>query len=179
MEHSIDSNIFLRKALYGDASGLAKHGDNKKIAINQRDSYPNPYTIEYARNWIQYIKQHHNDTRFIIATPDEAIGEAGFVIQPDVHRYSAEVAYWISEKYWGQGIVTKALEHIIKYAFEEKGLKRLYADIIEYNKPSQRVLQKCGFQLDGVMRKNIFKNNEFYDQLVFSILSNDSKTVLQ
>ena len=173
MEHSIGHNIILREFLYGDAPGLVKNGNNAKIARNQRDSYPNPYTMEYARHWIQYIKQHHADTRFVIATPDEAIGEIGFIIQPDVHCHSGEIAYWVGEEYWGQGIATTALNYVINYAFQEKGLKRLYADIMEYNHASQRVLQKCGFQLDGVMRKHIFKHGKFYDQLVFSRLADD------
>ncbi|MCY4329613.1 MAG: GNAT family protein [Endozoicomonadaceae bacterium] len=173
MEKKLTEDIILRKVLYGDASGLAKYGNNERIAVNQRDSYPYPYTIEYARNWIHYIKQHHDDTRFVIATENEAIGEIGFITQPDVHLYSGEVAYWIGEQYWGQGIATKALKYLINYAFKEKGMKRLYADILEYNKASCRVLQKCGFQLDGVMRSHIFKKNRFYDQLVFSLLSDD------
>jgi len=174
MERSIGNNIILREFLYGDAPGIAKNGDNANIARNQRDSYPNPYTIEHARNWIQFIKEHHADTRFVIATPTEAIGEIGFIIQPDVHSYSGEIAYWIGEKYWGQGIATRALENIVYYAFKNKKLKRLYADIIEYNLASQRVLQKCGFQLDGILRKHICKHGKFYDQLIFSRLSDDS-----
>ena len=173
MEQSIGDKLVLRGFLYGDAPGLARNGNNAEIARNQRDSYPYPYTLEYARNWIQYVKSHYSDCRFVIAQDQEAIGEIGFVIQSDVHCQSAEVAYWLGEDYWGQGIATRALEYVTQYAFKEKGLKRLYADIIEYNTGSQRVLQKCGYQLDGIMRKNVYKDKKFYDQLVFSRLSDD------
>ena len=173
MHKEIGNDIMLRTILYGDAIGLAKHGNNEKIAVNQRDSYPFPYTIEHARQWIKFVREHYAKTKFVIATSKEAIGEIGFSIQPDVHCYSGEISYWLGEEYWGQGITTQALQAVIEYAFKVKGLKRLYADIIEYNYASQRVLQKCGFQIDGIMRKHMFKNGQFYDLLVFSRLAND------
>ena len=173
MEVQLNDDIYIRSFLYGDASGLARHGDNPNIAINQRESFPHPYTIEHARNWIQFIKENEVKTRFVIATKNEAIGEIGVVIQPDVHLYSAEIGFWVGENFWGQGIMTQAVSWMMDYCFKELGLRRVFADVIEYNLASQKVLQKCGFQLEGLFRDNVFKNDEFHNQLVFARLSSD------
>ena len=173
MEQPLGDGFLIRNFLYGDASGLSRNGDNPNIAINQRECFPSPYTIELARNWIQYVRDNEAENRFVIANSKEAIGEIGIVIQPDVHRYSAEIGFWIGEAYWGNGLMTKAVNWMVDYCFQEKGLKRIFADVMEYNVPSQKVLQKCGFQLEGVFRKNIFKNDEFYDQFVYARLSDD------
>ncbi len=171
--HSIGEGIILRAPYYGDAPDLVKHGNNPNIATYQRESYPMPYTIEYARDWIQYVKQVASDCRFVIEANKEVIGEIGFIIQADVHSHTAELSYWLGEAYWGQGIATRALDFIVQYAFNEKNIKRLYADINEYNLASQRILQKCGFQLDAILRDHIYKNNKYYDQYIFSKLAND------
>lgn len=178
MNIQLTDEVSLRSLLYGDASGLAKHGDNPNIAVNQRESFPVPYTVEYARQWIQYAKEHETENRFVIATHKEAIGEVSFFAQADVHRNSAEMSFWIGEEYWSQGIVTQAVNYIAEYAFKKQGIKRLFADVVEYNMGSQKVLIKCGFQLEAVLRKNIFKNGKYYDQFVYARLDDDNYPIL-
>lgn len=178
MNIQLTDEVSLRSLLYGDASGLAKHGDNPNIAVNQRESFPVPYTIDFARHWIQHAKKHETESRFVIATDKEAIGEIGFFVQGDVHRNSAELSFWISEDYWSKGIVTQAVNHIAEYAFRQQGIKRLFSDVIAYNIGSQKVLIKCGFHLEGILRKNIFKNGKYYDQLVYARLDEDDSPTL-
>ncbi|MBE8215183.1 MAG: GNAT family N-acetyltransferase [Endozoicomonadaceae bacterium] len=173
MHYDIGNGVILRSPYYGDAPDLVKHGNNPKIALYQRDSYPMPYTIEYARDWIQYVKNAASGYRFVISTEKEAIGEIGLTVQTDVHSHTAELSYWLGEAYWCQGIATRALDFITDYAFSKKNIKRLYADIVEYNIASQRILQKCGFQLDAILRKHMYKNDQYYDQYIFSKLADD------
>lgn len=170
MRIDLGNGYSLRRFLYGDASALAKHGSNYKIARNLRDSFPHPYSIEHARAWIQYVKEHESKTRFAIAHNEEAIGEIGFVRQLDVHRFGAEIGYWISEDHWGQGIGSKALSLVSQYAFDEAGMVRLFADVAEHNVGSCRVLEKCGYQLEAVLRNHIYKEEQFFDQLVFGLI---------
>ena len=176
MEHSLGNDVIIRNFLYGDASGLCRNGDNPNIAINQRECFPHPYTIEHARNWIQHVRENEPATRFCIATPKEAIGEIGIVLQPDVHRYSAEIGFWIGESYWGKGLMTKAVDWMVNYCFESLHLKRIFADVVDYNLASKKVLQKCGFELEGVLRQNIFKNDQFYDHFVFARVNDNRPT---
>lgn len=167
MRIDLGNGYCLRKFLYGDALSLAKHGNNYKIARNLRDSFPHPYTIEHARAWVQYVKEHESKTRFAIDCDGEAVGEIGFVVQMDVHRYGAEIGFWISEDHWGKGVMGEALAQVCQYAFDKMGLSRIFADVAEHNKGSCRVLEKCGFQLEGVFRKHIYKEDQFYDQFVY------------
>ena len=168
MEQSLGDGFVIRNFLYGDASGLSRNGDNPNIAINQRECFPSPYTIDLARNWIQYVRDNEHGYRFAIANDKEAIGEIGIVVQPDVHLYSAEIGFWIGEAYWGQGLMTKAVDGWSHTVSRKLELKRIFADVVEYNIASQKVLQKCGFELEGVFRKNIYKNENFHDQFVYA-----------
>ncbi|UYM14769.1 GNAT family N-acetyltransferase [Endozoicomonas euniceicola] len=174
MRFDLGDGYSVRGFLYGDAGAISRHGNNVNIARNLRDSFPSPYTIEHARAWIQHVKEHESDTRFVIASGQEAIGEIGFVAQLDVHRHSAEIGYWISEEHWGRGVMSKALAFVSDYAFKKKNIVRLFADVVEYNEGSCKALEKCGYQREGILRKHIYKGERFYDQFLYALVNPDA-----
>ncbi len=70
----------------------------------------------------------------------------------------------------GKGYGTNALQLIVRYAFDHLGLHRLAANPVAFNSPAIRVLEKCGFQLEGHQRDAFFFGGRWYDRVVFSIL---------
>ena len=97
-----------------DTESLAFHLNNKKIWDNCRDGLPYPYTKGNARFFIKQAQEKTDISDFCITVGGEAIGNIGFVRGTDVERFNAEVGYWISEKYWNQGIVSDALTEAIQ-----------------------------------------------------------------
>lgn len=93
-----------------DTESLAFHLNNKKIWDNCRDGLPYPYTKGNARFFIKQAQEKTDISDFCITVGGEAIGNIGFVRGTDVERFNAEVGYWISEKYWNQGIVSDAFK---------------------------------------------------------------------
>ncbi|MGB5228245.1 MAG: GNAT family protein, partial [Eudoraea sp.] len=79
-------------------------------------------------------------------------------------RKSAEIGYWIGEPYWGKGIATKAIKLITKYGFEDLKLVRIYAGVFEFNMVSMKVLENNGYKKEGVFKKAVFKNSNFFDE---------------
>ena len=79
-----------------------------------------------------------------------AIGCVGLLIHPDGNHYwgdgSAELGYWIGEKYWGQGLVVEASKPVIMHAFDDLDIKQIYATYRIENSQSKRVLEKLGFK---------------------------------
>jgi ribosomal-protein-alanine N-acetyltransferase len=107
---------------------------------------------------------------FAIATGTEAVGSIGLMLGQDVHRYTAELGYWLAEPYWGRGIVTLAVLAMVEYAFGELGLHRVHAEPYAPNLASARVLEKAGFRLEGRMRASAFKDGRIVDQLLYAIV---------
>ena len=95
------------------------------------------------------------------------------VIQKDVYQKSAEIGYWIGEPFWGKGIATKAVELITKYGFDELNLNRIYTGVFEYNIVSMKVLEKNGFQKEGIFKNAVLKNDKVYDEHRFYKLSRE------
>jgi RimJ/RimL family protein N-acetyltransferase len=151
-----------------DAEALVKHANNPKIAGNLRDVFPSPYTNNDAKEFLSIVTASKPTTIFAIATISEAIGGIGLTIGKDVHRLTAELGYWLAETYWGKGIMTLAVTAITEIAFTQFGLNRVYAEPYKSNPASVRVLEKAGFQLEGVLRASVIKNGRVLDQLLYS-----------
>jgi [ribosomal protein S5]-alanine N-acetyltransferase len=159
----------LRSFKNGDEASIVKYANNKKIWLNVRDSFPFPYTMRDARDWIRECRDKP-ETVFAVTTPTEAIGAIGFHVQSDVYRKSAEVGYWLGEPFWNKGILTAALGALVSYAFANFDIMRIYATVFDWNPASARVLTKNGFKLEGRLVKNIIKDGKIIDSLLYALV---------
>ncbi len=163
-------DFFLRDWREGDAPALARYADNRGIWLNLRDLFPHPYRLEHAQEFIRRVSAVEPRTVFAMATAQEAIGSIGLAPGQDVHRYTAELGYWLAEPFWGRGIVTRAVRAMVEYAFQELGLRRVFAEPYATNPASARVLEKAGFTLEGRMRAGAFKDGRVVDQLLYAVV---------
>jgi ribosomal-protein-alanine N-acetyltransferase len=151
-----------------DASVLAKHANNVNIAKHLRDRFPHPYTVSDARHFIEAVIDTRPVTNFAITVDGGPIGGIGFSAGSDVERFSAEIGYWLSEAFWGRGIVAEALELVTEYAFDQCNLLRLFALPFAENAQSIRVLEKAGYAREGILRASAVKYSTPRDQAVYS-----------
>ena len=156
--------IKIRPLELSDKPVLAILANNKNVSDNLRDFFPNPYGETDAESFINFTKNESPQQSFGMEYEGELCGVIGLIIQKDVYRKSAEIGYWIGEAYWKKGIATKAVELITKYGFEELKLIRIYAGVFEFNTGSMRVLEKNGFQKEGIFKNSIFKHEKVWDE---------------
>ncbi|MEL6535088.1 MAG: GNAT family protein [Bacteroidota bacterium] len=157
--------IQLRRLTSEDAPQLARLANNKKIWDHVRDYLPHPYAESDAHFFIELIVDEDPHQTFgILNEDDELCGVIGLVIQSDVYRISAELGYWLGEPYWGQGIVTQAIGLITQYGFEELRLEKIYAGVFDFNTASMKVLEKNGYQKEGILSKAFIKNGRIGDE---------------
>jgi ribosomal-protein-alanine N-acetyltransferase len=157
-----------------DAEPLSRYADNHKIWLNLRDAFPHPYTIHDARDFIKSVRQRAPETTFAIDVGGEAAGSVGFVLRHDVERVSAEIGYWLAERFWGRGIATQALVAATAYAIDTHRLTRVYALPFAWNVASCRVLEKAGYGLEARLRRSAIKNGMITDQLQYAFVAPDA-----
>lgn len=157
----------LRKWQDGDEEALVEYANNVKIWQNLKDSFPLPYSLQNAKDWISLCKMEANTTVFAIEVEQKAVGSIGIIPQQDIYRKNAEIGYWLAEPFWNRGIMSEALLEVVKYTFATFDINRIFAGIFEYNKPSMRILEKAGFELECVHRKSLYKQNQFYDEYIY------------
>ncbi len=162
----------IRKWKLSDAAALAVAVSNKKILDNLRDGLPYPYTEQDGENYISEMLSANEDETFAFAitADNKVIGSIGVFRQENIHRRTAELGYYISEEYWGKGIMTEAVKQICEYVFSKSDIIRIYAEPFAYNIASCRVLEKAGFQYEGTLRNNAVKNGKVIDMKMYSIL---------
>lgn len=161
-------SYFIRDFCIQDAAVLAKYASNPNIAANLRDGFPYPYKLTDAETFLSHVISQFPRTVFAIATEREAIGSIGLMIGKDVHRFTAELGYWLAEPFWGKGIMSSAVKLITRHGFEQLGLIRIYAEPYESNTASIRVLQKAGFEFEAKLKANAFKNDKIINQMLYS-----------
>ena len=151
---------------------VAKYANNEKIAGRLRDSFPYPYTSEDALWFIRDCMEKEGKTQFgrAIMVNNEAVGSISILFGEDVYCRSAELGYWLGEPFWRKGIMTEAVQKMCEEAFRRYKLIRIYAEPFSTNLASRGVLEKAGFQLEGIKRKSIFKNGCIQDSYLYSIL---------
>lgn len=96
------------------------------------------------------------------------IGTIGFNNYQLNHR--SNVGYDLAAAFWGNGYVTEALKEIIKYGFQQLKVNRIEAEVMPENIASARVLEKAGFQKEGLLRDWIFWNDKHFDVFMYSLL---------
>lgn len=166
-------NVVLRKLTKEDIPNLAKHANNEKVSINLRDGFPKLYTIENAESFIEIANSQNQTTIFAIEYQGNYVGNISLMIGSDVYRKSAEIGYFIGEPFWNKGIATQAVNLITEFGFKELNIIRIHTGIFDYNKSSQRVLEKCGFTKEGIFQKAICKNGKIYDEIRYAKLKNE------
>lgn len=164
--------IAIRMWKIEDAEELKTAINNKKILHNLRDGIPYPYTVEDARKFIWDTLKAKKDSQYswAITVEEKVVGSVGVFRKDNIHHHTAEIGYYLAEEYWGKGIMTKVIKKVCKEIFENTDIIRIFAEPFAYNIASCKVLEKCGFELEGILRKNAIKNGKILNMKMYAII---------
>lgn len=110
---------------------------------------------------------------FTMRKHDVFVGIIGFK-GTDIGNRKTEIGYWLSEKYQKQGIVTKSVQKLCEFAFNEKGLNRIQIKCAVGNTPSSKIPKRLGFVFEGIERDGeLLTGSVFTDIEVYSLLQGD------
>lgn len=86
---------------------------------------------------------------------------------------SAELGYWLGEPFWNRGFCTEAAQAVVGFGFEILALHKIHSQHMLRNGASGRVLEKVGFQREGLLHEHIRKWGAFEDVVVYGILNRE------
>ncbi|MBO5557115.1 MAG: GNAT family N-acetyltransferase [Oscillospiraceae bacterium] len=155
-----------------DAPALSEALNNPRILANLRDGLPFPYTEADAEVFIRTMLDANPDAvfSFAIALDDRAIGSIGAFRQGNIHTRTAELGYYIGEPHWGRGYATCAITQTCQWVFAHTDILRIYAEPFAHNTASCRALEKAGFQYEGTLHQNAWKNGQILDIKMYALL---------
>ncbi|MEK6952154.1 MAG: GNAT family protein [Nanoarchaeota archaeon] len=144
---------------------------------------PYPYTLKDARWWVEHCKETEkektrNDYSFNIELKSEKkiIGSIGLT-HVDSFQGTAEVGYWLGEKYWRQGMMSEALTVILNLAFEKLKLRRINLFAYKENKASNALARKFDFIYEGMKRMAVRAKStgKIHDENIYGLLKEEWK----
>lgn len=108
-----------------------------------------------------------------------ALGAAGPVVgsvllfRYDADSARAELGYVLGRAHWGQGLMHEALRHLCAHAFGSLGLRRLEAEVNPDNRASSALLERLGFQREGLLRQRWTRKGRTYDTHLYGLLRDE------
>lgn len=164
--------ITLSRIVQGDKPALVRCLNEKGIYDNTL-LIPYPYTEKDAEWWLNHIMHFErvNDKRKVWAIrnqQEELIGAIGLQFKYGLHSHKDEFGYWLAKPYWGRGIMTEVVQLFTELCFTQLRLIRLEATVFAFNRPSARVLEKAGYEREGLLRKYHLKDGKFLDGLLYA-----------
>lgn len=166
----------LRPWQHGDRHTLTEAANDYEIWRNLADQFSHPYTLDHADSWIAHcIDEGEPPRNLSIVVADQAVGAIGLELLEGEKRLTANVGYWLARQHWNQGIVTAALSTFTEYAWSSFEIERLQASVFAWNPASARVLEKCGYRLEGRLRRAFIKGGAVTDELVYGLVRGDEE----
>ncbi|HEY1812650.1 MAG TPA: GNAT family protein [Kofleriaceae bacterium] len=169
----VTPRLALRELRVVDAAAVAAYAGDKRVA-QFLVAVPSPYPIALATRWIAgriaWWTMGRGLTLAIVhrAAPDALIGSASLRLYPRARR--AELGYWLGVASWRMGFATEAAGALVDFGFRELGLERVYAQVLEGNDASCRVLDKLGMLPEGVRRRHVRKAGRLRDVTLYGML---------
>jgi RimJ/RimL family protein N-acetyltransferase len=138
--------LVLRRPTLADVKAITHLANDRRIAENTR-RLPHPYSQDHAVEFVRALANGDRETVFLIENNHTPVGMVGVDWrEPE----TPELGYWLGVDYWGQGFGTEAARAVIDFTFEEFDTEQLVSGARVANPASRNILEKCGFQWNGV-----------------------------
>lgn len=167
--------LLLRPLGMGDLEFVFRHFSDPDVNRYLLDEEPLT-TREQAQAIIDFysLPGRKSYNRWVLVRKMDAhpVGTCGYHQWQTTH-HRAEIGYDLEKASWKQGIMTEALRVILSYGFEQMELNRVEALVYVENDASIRLLERLGFQKEGVLRQYFRRGNIYYDHWLLSLLKAD------
>ncbi len=134
-----------------------------------------PRSEDEIARWLESVSKSQHEFTFGIrlTDSDDLIGWAQLDGIDWVHGTSALGIGIGNRTFWDSGYGAEAMELLLRFAFDELNLHRIYLTVFSYNQRAIRLYEKLGFQLEGRHREHLQRDGQRYDMLLYGILNRE------
>ena len=143
----ITKRLVLRRWKDSDAADLYTYAKDERVGPIA--GWPPHTSVENSREIIRTVFAAPETYAITDKNSGKAIGSIGLLVGAasnfDLPTTEGEIGYWLGVPYWGQGLVPEAVCALLRHAFEDLALEKVWCGYFEGNEQSRRVQEKCGF----------------------------------
>lgn len=140
--------LLLRPWSQSDAEDLYRYA--KDPLVGPIAGWPPHTSVSDSKEIIKNVLAVPETYAVCLKEDNQAIGSIGLMIGEssnlDISDNEGEIGYWIGVPFWGKGYIPEACNGLIRHAFEELNLDKLWCGYFDGNDKSKRVQEKCGFR---------------------------------
>lgn len=170
-EMKITKDITIRYIKLSDAQVFF---DAEQDPIAKKNFMSTPSSVKDVKddikeNMQEYKKKKPSSEKFTILYKNEVAGWVAINQLNIPHfEHKAKIDFLLHKNFKGNGIMSRVVKVVTKYAFEKYKLKRLEAWTRTFNKTAAKLVEKQGFKLEGILKKNKCKNGKYLDDIIFA-----------
>lgn len=165
--------LILRTWKSEDVADLYKYA--KDLSVGPIAGWAPHKSIDESMLVLKSYMENDNAWAIVLKENKKVIGMVK--IYPDENRgkyYAKQINYALSPAYWGNGYMTEAIKRVVDFAFDELKIDLLSVFHYPQNIRSKRVIEKCGFEYEGIIEKGCKRyDGQVFDAVCYSILKDD------
>ena len=140
--------LILRSWYDSDAEELYKYAQDPQVGPVA--GWPPHQSVEESLEIIRTVFSYPETYAVVLKETGKPIGciglKTGNATDLTERDDECELGYWLGVPYWGQGLMTEAAKEMVRHAFEDCGMMKVWVGYYDGNNRSKRVQEKCGFK---------------------------------
>lgn len=140
--------------------------------INQYLSAFLPVTEADEIEWLDRLHKEKNENIVFVIVDIKSgkpIGTMGLHRINWKDRVATTGAIIGEKRYWGKGYGSEAKMLLLNYAFNAMNLRKICSLVISFNQRSKAYSLKCGYRVEGILRRHIFKNGRYWNEIHLAV----------
>lgn len=166
-----EENIFLRPMTKEDTDLIVNWRNSD--AVRKHFIYREPFTRESHLRWLETVVNTGRAVQMMVCEKPAGrpVGSV-YIRDIDPKHHKGEYGIFIGEEdARGRGIGTAAARLMIRYAFEELKLHKLFLRVFADNRRAVRSYEKAGFQQEGCLRDDVCVEGEYRDMILMAVIN--------
>lgn len=176
MQISIDNTLFLRTVTAADAEAVFALTNLSRSTLREWLPWLDMTTdVQDTRNYIQSCItgfEAKKSLSTVIIYNKKIVGIAGFNNINHANK-TVYIGYWLSKDAQGNGIMTKVVEALCQYTFEELQFNKVEIRAAVGNTKSRAIPERLGFVKEGTIRSAEWLYDQFVDHVIYGLLANE------
>lgn len=172
-EIKVSKDILIRHVKLSDAQVFF---DAEQDSTAKKNFMTTPSDVKSVEDGIkeemqEYEKEKPSSEKFTILYQGKVVGWVSInQLNVKFFEHRAKVDFCLHPDFRDKKIMTRVLKEVISYAFKKYKLKRLESWTRTFNKAVAKLNENVGFELEGVLRKNKYKNGKYLDDMIWAIV---------
>ncbi|MGE7840103.1 GNAT family N-acetyltransferase [Lysinibacillus sp. NPDC093712] len=171
--------VILRKITKEDYECYSNVEDVMESRLLMNDGIPFPPTEADHEKFLGDISSEKDDYMFAIELKDEKVFIGTIAVYlVNWNNRTSHVGISIGPDFQGKGYGTDAMKVLLDFIFNYMNVNKVKLQVFGYNQRAIGSYEKCGFQLEGTFREELFRFGKYHDILVMGLLRKDWEETL-